>query len=249
MESCCRRSYTEGLVSFLPALLFACSSSSEVLTTSEQFRANTMDTMSEEAFLEEEASEGVNRKPKLINVRINPLDVYGSTDIEVLFRTEDPDGDPVSTSFQWYVNNRKRLGKVSRTLDSSAFRKGDRLVVEIRATDGTHTVTGKSREIEVLNSPPEMLTKPGSLGNLDGTTIRAVDPDGDSLRYFLEDAPPGLSIDEKRGVLRYASSTSPDVSGEFRTRIVAEDPEGARVVFPMTLQVTPGQSGAPAESE
>ena len=43
--------------------------------------------------------------------------------------------------------------------------------------------------------------------------------------------------------------TSPDVSGEFRTRIVAEDPEGARVVFPMTLQVTPGQSGAPAESE
>ena len=236
------------LVSLLPALLFACSSS-EVLTTSEEFRANTMDTMSEEGFVEEEAVEGVNRKPKLINVRINPQDVYGSTDIEVLFRVEDPEGAPVSTSFQWYVNNRKRLGKVSRTLKSSSFRKGDRLVVEIRATDGTHTVTGKSREIEVLNSPPEMLTKPGSLGNLDGTTIRAVDPDGDPLRYFLEDAPPGLSIDEKRGVLRYASSTNSDVAGEFRTLIVAEDPEGARVVFPLTLQVTPGQSGAPTDSE
>ena len=94
-----------------------------------------------------------------------------------------------------------------------------------------------------------MLTKPGSLGNLDGTTIRAVDPDGDSLRYFLEEAPPGLSIDEKRGVLRYASSMNSDASGTFRTRIVAEDPDGARVIFPLTLQVTPGQSGAPTESE
>ena len=249
MDPSLHRSYTGGLVSLLPALLFACSSSSEVLTTSDQFRANTMDTMSEEGFFEEEEAEGVNRKPRIINVRVNPQEVYGSTDIEVLFRVEDPEGDPISTSFQWYVNNRKRLGKVSRTLKSNSFRKGDRLVVEIRATDGTHTVTGKSREIEVLNSPPEMLTKPGSLGNLDGTTIRAVDPDGDSLRYFLEEAPPGLSIDERRGVLRYASSMNSDASGEFRTRIVAEDPEGARVVFPLTLQVTPGQSGAPAEPE
>jgi len=200
-----------------------------------------MDTMTEEVMAEEEAVEGANRKPKIINVRINPQDVYGSTDVEVLFRVEDPEKAPVSTSFQWYVNNRKRLGKVSRTLKSSSYSKGDILVVEIKATDGKHTVTARSRELEVLNASPEMITQPGSLGSLDGFTIRAEDPDGDVLRFFLEDAPPGLSIDEKRGVLKYAASDNLNASGEFRTRIVAEDPEGARVVFPLTLQVTPGQ--------
>ena len=118
--------------------------------------------------------------------------------------------------------------------------------VVIKATDGKHTVETRSRAMEVLNSPPEMITKPGSLGSLDGVTIRAEDPDGDELRFYLEDSPKGLSIDPKRGVLRYAASENADEEGEFRTRIVAEDPEGARVVFPLTLQVTPGSSsGSP----
>ena len=40
-----------------------------------------------------------------------------------------------------------------------------------------------------------------------------------------------LEHDPKRGVLRYAASENADEEGELRTRIVAEDPEGARVVF------------------
>ena len=208
------------------------------------YRSNTMDTMGEmfASDAEEQEEEGPNKKPKIANLRISPQDVYGSTDVEVLFRVEDPEGMPVSTSFQWYVNQRKRLGQVSRGLKSSYFRKGDRIEVVIKAMDGKHTVETRSRAVEVLNSPPKMITKPGSLGALDGVTIRAEDPDGDELRFYLEDSPKGLSIDPKRGVLRYAASENADVGGEFRTRIVAEDPDGARVVFPLTLQVTPGRS-------
>ena len=224
-----------------------CSSDVELPDPS-TYRTNTMDTMGDldDIDMDEGEDEGPNKKPKIINLRISPQDVYGSTDVEVLFRAEDPEGLPVSTSFQWYVNQRKRLGRVSRGLKSRFFRKGDILEVVMKATDGKHTVETRSRPIEVLNSPPEMITKPGSLGSLDGVTIRAEDPDGDELRFYLEDSPKGLSIDPKRGVLRYVASENADVAGEFQTKIVAEDPDGARVVFPLTLQVTPGRSSAPA---
>jgi len=200
-----------------------------------------MDTMTEEVEPVEEEVEGINRKPKISKLRIDPGEVLAEMDVEVKFRAEDPEGMPVRTSIQWYVNNRKRAGQVARVLKSGFFRKGDKLVVEVKASDGTHEVAARSKEVIVSNSPPRMLTKSGSLGKLDGVSIRAEDPDGDTLRFFLEEAPPGLSIDSKRGVLRYVPSDDPSVSGTFSTLIVVEDPDGARVVLPLKLSVTPGR--------
>jgi hypothetical protein len=232
------------MLSLFPILFVACGLPEDPLDPT-QFRANTMDTMGELPAAEEEEDVATNRKAKVLHLRIEPLDVYTDTDVELKFRTEDPEGLPVHTSIQWYVNNRKRVGQVARGLKAGFFRKGDKIIGEVRATDGEHEILVRSAEIVVLNSSPRMLTKPGSLGKLDGISIRAEDPDGDTLHFFLEEAPPGLSIDPKRGVLRYASSENTDVSGEFKTRIVVEDPEGDRVVLPLTLNVTPGRPAGP----
>jgi hypothetical protein len=232
------------MLSLIPILFVACGLPEDPLDPS-QFRANTMDTMGELAAVEQEEEGAANRKPKVLQLRIEPLDVYTNTDVELKFRTEDPENLPVRTSIQWYVNNRKRVGQVARGLKSGFFRKGDKIIGEVKASDGEHEIVVRSAEMVVLNSPPQMLTKPGSLGKLDGVSIRAEDPDGDSLHFYLEEAPPGLSIDPKRGVLRYASSENTEVSGEFKTLIVVEDPDGDRVVLPLTLNVTPGRPAGP----
>jgi hypothetical protein len=245
MDSLSRPYYTWiHMLFFLPLLFLACASSDEP-TGPISFRPNTMDTMGELPVDEVVEDKSSNKKPKIAQLEITPLDVYTDTDIILKFRSEDPEGLPVRTSIQWYVNDRKRLGQVARGLKNQFFRKGDKIIGEVKATDGTHEIVVRSAEMVVLNSPPRMLTKPGSLGKLDGITIRAEDADGDVVRFYLEDAPPGLTIDPARGVLRYVSTEDSDVSGEFKTLIVAEDPEGDRVVLPLTLNVTPGRSSGP----
>lgn len=228
----------------VPFLFAACGMPEDPIDPA-QFRANTMDTMGELPQAEVEEDLKRNRKPKIVQLRIEPREIFTQTGVELKFRVEDPEGLPVRTSIQWYVNNRKRLGQVARSLKAGFFRKGDKIIGEVKASDGEHEIVVRSAEIVVLNSPPRMLTKPGSLGKLDGITIRAEDPDGDTLHFFLEKAPPGLSIDPKRGVLRYAASENTDVSGEFKTLIVVEDTDGARVVLPLTLNVTPGRPAGP----
>jgi hypothetical protein len=200
-----------------------------------------MDTMNGQWVEEKVEERTINRKPKLIHLRIEPQVLFTETDAEVKFRAEDPEGMPVRTSFQWYVNNRKRLGQVRRGMNSRFFQKGDRVLVEVKASDGKHEIQVRSAEVVVENSPPRMLTKPGSLGKLDGVTIRAEDPDNDEILFFLRDAPPGLSIDPKRGVLRYVPSEDPEAAGEFQTHIVVEDTDGEQVVLPLKLTVTPGR--------
>jgi hypothetical protein len=230
---------------FLFPLLFVACGLPEDPIDPAQFRANTMDTMG--ALPQEEVEEDLARdlKPKIVQLRIEPREVYTDTRVELKFRAEDPEGLPVRTSIQWYVNDRKRLGQVARSLKAGFFRKGDKIIGEVKASDGTQEVVVRSAEMRVLNSPPQLLTKPGSLGKLDGITILAEDPDGDTLHFFLEKAPPGLSIDPKRGVLRYAASENTEVSGEFKTLIVVEDPDGSRAVLPLTLNVTPGRPAGP----
>jgi hypothetical protein len=245
MDSLSRSYYTWiQMLPFLPLLFLACATADEPIG-SDGFRPNTMDTMGELPLAEIAEEESKNKKPKIVRLEISPLDVYTDTDIVLRFGSEDPEGLPVRTSIQWYVNDRKRLGQVARGLKNRFFRKGDKIIGEVKATDGTNEIVVRSAEMVVLNSPPNMLTKPGSLGKLNGVTIRAEDADGDVLRFYLEDAPPGLTIDPARGVLRYVPSEDSEVSGEFKTLIAVEDPEGERVVLPLTLNVTPGRSSGP----
>jgi hypothetical protein len=140
---------------------------------------------------------------------------------------------------QWFVNGVKRVRDTSRTLDSSRFRKKDKLTVQVTVTDGTHTRKRMSAVVEVENSPPQFAMRTGSLPKLDGFIIRASDPDNDPLTFKLENSPPGLSIDDK-GELSFEGSELVE-GGTFETRIVVEDDGGLQVIWPLTVTLTAGQ--------
>jgi hypothetical protein len=183
-----------------------------------------------------------NLPPKIRQVQIVPSSINTRTDVRVKAKVEDPESDPIRMEIQWFVNGVKRVRDTSRVLDSSRFRKKDKLTVQVTVTDGTHTRKRMSPVVEVENSPPEFAMRTGSLPKLDGFIIRASDPDDDPLVFKLENPPPGLSIDQE-GELSFEGSEVTE-GGTFETRIIVEDDDGQQVIWPLTVTLTAGQKAA-----
>jgi len=201
-----------------------------------------VDTQEELEFEDTGENTALNGQPKIRPLRIMPEEVYTRTNVSVKINVSDPDGDAVQTAIQWYINGVKRMRNRGRTLDSSNFRKGDELIIEVIASDGTNEVTRKSPPTTVLNSPPSFSMRTGSLPKLDGFVVKAEDPDGDILAFKLDNPPPGLSIHPQKGEMSYQpGAPGADEGGTFETKIIAEDDEGLQVIWPLKVTLTPGK--------
>ena len=224
------------------AFILGCSNTVAPPTSPSDFSPTQVDTQDEFEPVDTGEEAAPNGQPKIRPLRIVPEDVYTSTDVTVKINVTDPDGDAVQTAIQWYINGVKKLRNRNRRLDSSNFRKGDELIIEVIASDGTNEVIRKSPPTTVLNSPPNFSMRTGSLPKLDGFVIKAEDPDGDILTFKLDNPPPGLSIDSKKGELAYQpDAAGAEEGGTFETKIIAEDDEGLQVIWPLTVTLTPGK--------
>ena len=91
--------------------------------------------------------------------------------------------------------------------------------------------SGANREMvteSLINAAPSIDSKPGGLSD-DGQfryQVTADDPDGDSVRFSLENAPAGMSIDSATG--RMAWSPQPAQLGTHSVTVIVEDLEGGR---------------------
>ena len=205
------------------------------------FVPNSMDTMAP-IVESEELDPQSNMRPRIQFVKILPDNIYGDTAATVNFSAEDPEGVQINTSFQWYINGRRRIGQASRRLPHAFFGRGDKLIVELTVSDGENTVSEFSPEVVVLNSPPTM-ELPGQISALHGFQVEASDPDRDRLSFRLDDAPVGLTIDSS-GVLSYVATQDSTVGGDYNMTITATDPSGESVSLPLSIHVTPGRMGS-----
>lgn len=133
-----------------------------------------------------------NGPPSLTSATITPSP---ATTTDTLTATvagfSDPDGDPESEAYQWYLNGTAIAGATDVTLDGTFFVKGDNVTVEVRPYDGFDygaTVTSGTRTIQ--NSTP-------SVPGIDVTpnypedddelictvAVASTDADGDTLSY------------------------------------------------------------------
>jgi ABC-type transporter MlaC component len=113
----------------------------------------------------------------------------------------DPDGDPVSYSYQW----RKSLdggttwsawgwGSTTGVLNSTNTTRGELWQARARATDGTNpSAWTESAAVEIKNQPPTPPTgiivtpaNPADGDNLTATASGGTDPDGDPVVYQYE---------------------------------------------------------------
>jgi hypothetical protein len=178
----------------------------------------------------------------------NPLD---DTEMwRAIARAEDPDGDSLRFEYRWFVNGKESdvNGEFFKVGDLA---RGDRLEVEVRASDGrVSSGPARSGEVEVGNSPPTIVSVPPRVDARGQFryAIRAEDPDGDRrFRFSLRQAPKGMQIDDVSGIVRWEPNA--DQAGRHAVEIVVTDEGGAESSQSFSLalvQRTDDDESAPA---
>ena len=194
-----------------------------------------------------ERSEVYNAIPELGLVRVEPeVVIAGDQPIVVRPEASDADGDPITFAYTWKVNGRK-VDETSAALPTRTLRRGDRVEVSVRASDGVDTSEERTLpELRVANAAPRILSTPGQPAPTGGPfyQILAEDPDGDpALQYALEQAPEGMTVDPRTGAIDWQPTA--DQVGTHKVAVVVSDLQGGR--SRQTIEVTVGEVGAAAQ--
>jgi hypothetical protein len=187
----------------------------------------------------------VNRAPRLLGIQVEPAEhVTPGIEISVTPSGDDPDGDALRYRYRWTVNG-QRTGTSGPTLETGSLRRGDAIQVWAVANDGeVDSDPIQSRAIDVVNAPPRIVSVPGKTGS--GGRFRyevaAEDPDRDrSLRYRLENAPEGMTVEVLSGVITWQPVESQ--SGTHAVQVIVDDLQGG--VAEQTFEVSVGIPEAP----
>jgi len=138
----------------------------------------------------------VNALPAVTDVRIEPQAPTNGSTVRAVVQAQDPDGDPLSFKYQWFVDNVAVPGGDSMAL--KGVKKGSWVHVAVIPNDGFADGAWKfSPRYQVVNAPPVVKsTSPTSIppSRVLTHTIVAEDPDGDPLTYTLVKGPEGLTL-------------------------------------------------------
>jgi len=131
--------------------------------------------------------DNINRRPEL-RLEITPAVPVTDSVLTVVVDANDPDGDTLTTTFKWFVDNNDGLGPVQvigvtgDTLIGN-FGKGDFVSAEVTVDDGRGLSATKTETVEIANSAPvltscQMIPSQGGVGT-DFTAVAAglFDPD------------------------------------------------------------------------
>ena len=188
----------------------------------------------------------VNSLPQVTKLILEPSEVQVGTPIQAQVNATDADDDPIEYRFRWWRNNSEVADGEASELSTEGFVKGDTVVVEVTPADPTEKGKSKlSEPITILNSAPKITSAPptkierGRFVYL----VTANDPDGDSLIYALEVAPPGMKIDKKTGRIEWQLTGK--LAGNYKVRVTATDGDQAHAFqeFDLTFPspTTPSQ--------
>ncbi|MFM7199616.1 MAG: Ig-like domain-containing protein [Myxococcota bacterium] len=148
----------------------------------------------------------------------------------------DPAGRALTFQFQWYRNGERLMGEIANTLNAE-LQHGEVYVVEaIPIANGETGKSRRSRDVQVLNTPPELVSTLKAGMSLDGFRFQARDADGDPIRWTLEGAPPNMTLTPD-GVLHWKSSAS-DQAGSYNVKVMASDGVGGTVTATIPIQTT-----------
>jgi len=178
-----------------------------------------------------------NTPPEVIAVDFADPQIRSGEPIEVVPEGMDEDGDPLDFRFVWVVNGNVLPYETGPALSPDHFRKGDRILLRVSAFDGeTEGSPFLGDEFVIPNSPPAFRTDPPAdfTGGEYAYEVRADDPDGDSVRYRLENGPPGMKMDLNGKISWSLEAAS---AGDHQICIVAEDDEGAWMAQEYTLRI------------
>jgi hypothetical protein len=192
-----------------------------------------------------------NRAPRVTELAIETLDLVSGSRKEPHWRVsptaEDPDGDFVTFTYEWFVNGRP-VDQTGESFPKSLVGRGDEVTIRVTATDGQATsVPLLSPAIAMQNAPPVFSSAPPAPDP--GGHFRYLpaveDPDGDTrLSFRLLEGPDAMSLDARTGELSWRpDARSP---GRYAVTLEVADEHGATSTQRFEIAVRVGGGGAPA---
>jgi hypothetical protein len=190
-----------------------------------------------------------NRPPVLFAVGLESADaIVPGRPLVASPSADDPDGDEMTFEYAWRVNG-ESLDVSGPELPTEDLKRGDRVEVEVVASDGDDASEPKtSAPVSVGNTPPRILSD-AQWKNVAGEmqySVEAEDPDGDrSLRFRLLKAPDHMQIDPIRGDIRWRPTAAQ--KGKHPVEIEVDDLRGGKTVQRFEMSVDVEEAVAAAE--
>ncbi len=174
------------------------------------------------------AAPSENRPPQIESIAVLPVAPTIEDGLSLAARVQDPDLDSVALDVQWYRNGAPHQNASRQSTKPFSFEKGDRIYAIAVANDGQETVSRRSPEVVIENSPPQVTSlrlSPETALAIDTIRViaQATDVDGDPIEYryrwYIDgerldtegsELPPGLAKRENRVSVEVAAFDGTD---------------------------------------
>ncbi|HEY7727781.1 MAG TPA: putative Ig domain-containing protein [Candidatus Eisenbacteria bacterium] len=184
----------------------------------------------------------VNTPPKITGVSLSMNMASGTAEIDANVDSADPDGDRVSYEYGWFKNDRPFGAGAGPALAAGDLARGDRVAVEVVASDGQSTSPPvRSDALVIENFPPQFTSQPVAPRSNDEAfryQATAVDRDGDPLRYELVSAPDGMTL-QPDGLIVWPLPAQDQRKGEYPVRLKVTDPNGGASIQEFSIPLAP----------
>ena len=167
-----------------------------------------------------------NTPPEVVKVSIESAGSDRST-MHALAEGVDVDQDAIHYAYRWWRNGTLVAGGDTATLNTGAFSRDDSITVEVIPRDAGGAGKSKlSEPVALGNNAPKITSHPPSKFDkgVFVYNVQAIDDDKDSLKYLLEAAPSGMTINPVTGMIFWQVAS--DVKGTHRVRILVQDGQG-----------------------
>lgn len=168
-----------------------------------------------------------NTLPEVVSIKLTPKLVYPGTMIKAEIEGKDADDDPVTFYREWKKNDEVLPGETMDDLDTKGFKKGEFITLYVTPFDGKEKGKRKwSPTIMIANRPPEITSSPPTaVSKRYIYEVKATDADGDKLRFSLEGAPPGMTIDTATGRIEWNVPPVSELKSDvvYNVKVIATD--------------------------